>query len=415
MRTRAFLALLCAVPRIAALFWFPPDASTFHYWDAATALLASGTLEAFGAVDTATEPLYPAFLAVLRAIGGDSLTFVALAQIAVASVAGVLLHRVTADIAGSRAAAVTFALYAFDPYLVRQSPSPIEITLSVALLIAAVWSYTRRESPAQAMTTGLLLGLAVLTRFALLPVALGTLGLILWRRRWREAAAFALATALLVGGWMVRTYAINGALVPTRIGINLFISTCEHADDVVPLRNVDLLVPWALEQVDRELDTASLTETQARRVRDDVLFGKAIAFVRDRPVTAVKLKLRNLGYSVAPMLLPVDREERDARLTIDAGRVQISGLRPRSLVDHVLYSGTRLILLLGACAGLALRAGRWHRTDGMLLVIAASIIGVQTVFFPTSRLLAPLAIVTMIYTGVAVGGRVKRERVKGKG
>jgi hypothetical protein len=402
MRTRACLALICALPRIAALFWYPPDASTFHYWDISGRLLASGTLEAAGEIDTATEPLYPVFLAILRAIGRDSLTFVALAQIAVASVAGVLLHRIAKDMGGSRAAAVTFALYAFDPYLVRQSVSPIEITLSVALLIASIWSYSRRDSAGQAVTTGLLLGLAVLTRFSLLPIALGTIGLFIWRRRWREAAAFAVAAALTIGGWMVRTYAANGAFVPTRIGINLFISTSEYAWQVVPLRNVDLLVPWAYETIAHEVDTTRLTLTGAQRVRDDALFGNALAFARDHPLTALKLKLRNLGYTVAPVLLPVDREAPDARARIEAGVVHIEGLQARSRPEHILYSTSRAILLIGACVGLTRRRHRWDRMDGLLLVVAASIIGVQTVFFPTSRLLAPLAVVTIVYTGLAL-------------
>src|SRR5687767_4645938 len=97
MRTGACLALLCAFPRIVALFWYPPDASTFPYWDIAGRLLATGTLEAYGEIDTATEPLYPVFLAILRAIDRDSLTVVALAQIAVASGGGVLLYRLAGN------------------------------------------------------------------------------------------------------------------------------------------------------------------------------------------------------------------------------------------------------------------------------------------------------------------------------
>jgi hypothetical protein len=407
LRFPALLALVCALPRVVALFWFPPDASTFHYWDVSGWLLASGALEAYGEVDTATEPLYPVFLAIVRAIAGDSLTFVALAQIALASVAGLLLYRAAENVADRRGATVAFALYAFDPYLVRQSVSPIEITLCVSLLIASIWSYSRRDSPGRAMATGLLLGLAVLTRFSLLPIALGTLGLLLRHRRRREAAAFAVAVTLTVGGWMMRTYMVNGALVPTRIGINLFISTCEYAQQVVPLRNVDLLVPWAYETIDREADTTRLTPTDAQRVRDDALFAKAVAFARNHPRTAVTLKLRNLGYSVAPMLLPVDREAPGAHARIEAGAVHIEGLQPRSLADHIMYSVSRAILLVGACVGLMRRRYRWGRIDGLLLVIAASIIGVQTIFFPTSRLLAPLAIVTIVYSGMAMSRTVK--------
>jgi 4-amino-4-deoxy-L-arabinose transferase-like glycosyltransferase len=399
---------LCAIPRVLALFWFPPDTSVFYYWDASEGLLARGAPALDGVIDTSTEPLYPALLAVLRAVGRDSVTVVLLAQIAIASGAGVLLYRLTEDLAGSRVAAVTAALYAFDPYLVRQSASPVEITVCTALLIAAAWSYARGTSTAGAIGTGVLAALAALTRFSLLPVAAGGLGLLLRERRWRHAMAFAIAAAIPVGAWMLSTYATNGALVPTRVGINLFVSTCEYADQIVPLRNVDLLVPWAYEAVERELSGTPMSETDRQRALDDALLAKAVAFVREHPVTTVRLKLRNLAYTVAPVLLPLERKPRSAVATIEDGRVRISGLERRPFVDHALYSTSRLLLVAGACVGLWRRRGRWQRGDAMLVAIAASIVVVQAVFFPTSRLLAPMAFVLMIYCAIALTPRRRR-------
>jgi uncharacterized membrane protein YccC len=59
-------------------------------------------------------------------------------------------------------------------------------------------------------------------------------------------------------------------------------------------------------------------------------------------------------------------------------------------------------------AGLVLRRGRWKLGDAYLLVVAASVVLVCTVFFPTSRLLAPMAFVLMVYTAVAVDSLMAR-------
>lgn len=410
MRIPVYVALLCALPRIAALYWFSPDTTGFYYWEASDALLRTGSLQVGGIVDTSMEPLYPALLAALRAIGGGSLTFVLLAQIAIASAAGAVLYRVTEDLADQRAAVIAAVLYAFDPYLVRQSVSLVEITLCVALLVAAARAYSRGDSVHHTLVAGILLGLAVVARFSFLPVAAGALALMLWRRRWVPFAVCAVAVAVPAAAWMLRTHAINGALVPTRIGVNLFISTNQYADQVVPLRNVDLLLPWTYEVVARDTPAASLTDVELQRVVDDALFGKAVAFARAHPLVTAKLKLRNLAYTIAPVLLPLDRTPRTTGVTIDDGRVRISDLEQRPLSEHIIYSTSRLVLLIGACAGLFLRRGCWSRGDTFLCLVAASVIGVQTVFFPTSRLLAPMAFVMMFYTGVAVSALVDRAR-----
>ena len=46
--------------------------------------------------------------------------------------------------------------------------------------------------------------------------------------------------------------------------------------------------------------------------------------------------------------------------------------------------------------------------NAFLLVVAITIIGIQTVFFPTSRLLAPMTFVLIFYTAVAMTRLVNR-------
>ncbi len=405
MLRRAILVfVLCAIPRVLALFWFPADVTVLYYWEASGGVLAGGVPSIDGIIDTSIEPLYPALLALLRVLGRDSVTFVLVAQIALASAAGVVLHRLTDDLAGDRAAATAVVLYALDPYLVRQTVSLVEITICTAWLIAAAGTFARLTSARGALGTGVLLALAVLTRFSLLPVAIGAVALLSWRRRWIEAGACAMAVALPVGAWMLRTHSVNGALLPTRVGINLFVSTNQYAGQIVPLRNVDLLVPWAYEVVSRDVP-ATMPEPERQRALDDALFARAVAYAREHPAKTLGLKLRNLAYTVAPVLLPLERKPRGAAAVIEEGRVTVSGLEPRPIADHILYSTSRALLVAGAILGLIRRRRRWRQGDALLLVIAASVIGVQALFFPTSRLLAPMAFVLMVYGGVGLAAR----------
>jgi 4-amino-4-deoxy-L-arabinose transferase-like glycosyltransferase len=395
------VGFLCLVPRIVALSWFPPDPSVLYYW-AESEHVFSDLIRLDGEVDRSLEPLYPALLALFRTIAGDRLALVVLAQAVVAALTGILIYGLAGTLAGRRAAIVATVLYAFDPYLVRQSIAPVEITLCTTLLAGAAWVYARRDSPRGSVLTGLLLSAAALTRFSLLPVAAGGLGLLLWRRRWSQAVAFGLAVALPVAGWMLRLHALTGALVPTRVGINLFVSTNEYAGQIVPLRNVDLLVPWAYDTIAPGVVTDRMSELDRQRAANEALFERAVDYVREHPVDAIGLKLKNLAWTLVPVLLPFDRTPRGAAAAIEGGEVRVSGLEPRPLTEHAIYSASRLVLLAGTIIGLARRRGRWQHGDGLLLVVVASVIAVQTVFFPTSRLLAPMAFVLMVYCGIGL-------------
>jgi len=399
IRGRSWLVfVLCLAPRIAALWWFPPDTSVYYYWEASGAVLDSASY---------LEPLYPALLACLRFLTRESLTLVLFGQAAIAAAGGVLLHRLTADLVNARAAAIAAALYAFDPYLVRQSVSLVEITLCTVLLIAAGRAFARRESLRDSMFAGVWVALAGLTRFSLLPVAAGTIGVLLWRRRFAHAAAFAAAVVALVGGWIGWTYATTRTIVPARIGINLFVSTSEYSGEV---RDVDVLVAWAHEVIAHEMPREPLPEADLDRIQDEILLRRALAFAREHPMKTARLKLTNLALSLSPVLLPLDYKTRDATAVVEGGRVRVTALEPRPRSDRLIYSASRTILLAGACAGLVLRRRRWKPADAYVLVVAASVVLVCTVFFPTSRLLAPMAFVLMVYTAIAVDTLMARAR-----
>jgi hypothetical protein len=347
------------------------------------------------------EPAYPALLGGLRAVGGDSLTVVLLAQIGIAAAAGVLLHRLTADLAGPRAAIAAAVLYAIDPYLVRQSVSLVEVTLCTALLIAAARFHARSDGARDAALTGIALALAALTRISLLPIAFGAVGLYLWRRRPRLAAAAAAAAGVPVAAWMIVSSAATGGALPARAGINLFVSTSQDAGQVAPLHNVDYLVPYAYESIASEVPAGGGTDVELERLRDRALLRRSLDFARRQPLQTLGLKLRNLLFTVVPVLLPLDPKPRGATATIENGVVRFHDAGKRPLRDHVIYSGFRAMLLIAAVAGFLRRRPR-HHAEALLFVMAGCVIAVCAIFFPTSRLLAPASFVMMVYAGIGL-------------
>ena len=140
--------------------------------------------------------------------------------------------------------------------------------------------------------------------------------------------------------------------------------------------------------------------TTYRRVDGDrLLLELAADYVRANPLRALRLKLRNLVYIFQPRLLPF--YERRGMVTLVDGRVQIPEQARRPVLFEAAVAFYQTILIAGAVAGLAIRRRRL-RHDAFLLIVAGSVIAVNTIFFPTSRLLAPMTFVWMFYAGVAV-------------
>jgi len=386
-------AAVCAVPRLAALFVHPP--SPTQYSALAISLADTHRYVLDGAATARLEPLHPALLAMgrlaFRSFGVDAERSMLVLPIVLASAAGAGLFALTREKANSeRAAWIATLLYACSPYLVRQSASSMEITTATALLILAAWRMQDVSKSSRAAAAGLLLGAIVLTRFSFLPIAGGGL-LLVWRREGagRFAAAAAM-TALCVLPWAAYSRSVDGSLWPSRVGENLFVSTNEWTAEVIPQTNVDVLVPIATDLVRGEPDP------------DRALLRRATDYVEEHPFEAAWLKLRNLAFTLQPRLLPFT--ERAGEATIVDGRLVIPEQRRRSIADRWIAGVFQAILLAGGAAGI------WRRravigADGFLLVVLASVIAVNSIFFPTSRLLAPMTFVLMFYTAAALAER----------
>ncbi len=406
------LFLVAALARLAALLYFPyPEPN--YYWTLAENIVTRQQVALEGGPTTSIEPLYPAFLAGARLLGGDALWLVLLIQIVVASAGAVLLFQVGLTISGSRRAATIGALfYALDPYFVRQSISLIEVPFLVTLLLWTLQQIlaatTSKVAPtvagggprtAQQILVGALLGAVVLTRASLGPVVVVAVGLLAWRRRWRAALVAGATAALVVAPWVIRNYRLDGSLLPSRVGENLFASTSPFAVGFLPEHDVDLLMPFVYEIVDRELARVPPAELDA--ATDRLLRAHAIEFARSNPAETLALKTRNVFYLFWPGLLPVEAKSDDTSAVLEDSRVRIVGAQPRPRSWEWLHLSVRSVLLASALVGLVVRRRRW-REDAILLAVILTVAVVHVVFFPTTRLLAPMTAMLMIYAGIGV-------------
>jgi len=385
---------ICAVPRIAAIFAWR-DVPATHYSAIAESLADSGRYVLDGLLATHIEPLCPAVFAAGRMMFGHSLTAMLVLPLATAVVAGVALFVMTRrKLASDHAAWIATLLYAFSPYLVRQSASLMEVTLATAVLIVAAWSVERVATVAGAATAGALLGAAVLTRFSFLPIAIGGVWVVHRRGGAARAAVAAAVAAVCVAPWMAYSYAAGGAALPARIGENLFESTNEWSTVVTPRVNVDVLASVADDVARDRLAREGIT-TYGMAARDRALVDYVREYVRAHPIETIGLKLRNLAFALQPRLLPFT--ERVGTASIVDGGLVLPEQRRRPIAYDVLGGAFQGVLLLGAAAGLWTRRGRASE-DSFLLIVLTGVLSVAVVFYPTSRLLAPATFVLMFYT-----------------
>jgi hypothetical protein len=400
-RTLWLVILACAVPRLAALAVFRDPARTL-YLTIADNLVARHAYAIDDAATSYIEPFYPLLLAAGRLIAGRRDWLLLVMPIAVACGGGAALFALTrARLQSARAAWIAVALYAVSPYLVRQAASFMEVTVACALAIAVVWSIDRVATVGDAALASLAIAALILTRLSFLPIAAGAVAIVARRNGPVRGLILAAALFAAVMPWLVFSRTVSGTLLPPRLGENLFVSTSTWAVHLIPATNVDVLLPLTEEMVGRELGPS-----YSLAARDRLLLQRALDYVRTHPRQAVALKVRNLGCVLLPRLLPFT--ERRGSAEIVDGRVVIPPQAQRPLSFELAAGGFQLLLLCGGAAGIWKRRYHLASDDASLLLVAASVVAVNVIFFPTSRLLAPMTFVPMFYAAAAVPDRTRR-------
>ena len=277
---RAGLALLAILaPALAlrlalAVLLRPVPVSDFKiYWDIAVGL-AEGRGYVIGTTPSAFRPIgYPLLLSLVIRLFGADWWYAVLVQVVTSTAVVAATYWLSARLFGVRAGLAAAALTAVMPdhllwstVLNSEIPAMLWTLLGVTLWIPprpgpvpdgarpspAPWPTgmdTRSRwlpSPGALLASGILLGLAALTRPVMLPAPVlfflyaGLLsrygaGGGRARRRWRSVVAgtalLVLGMALVVGPWTVRNYVALGALVPvsTNGGVNLWQGNNPHA------------------------------------------------------------------------------------------------------------------------------------------------------------------------------------------
>jgi 4-amino-4-deoxy-L-arabinose transferase-like glycosyltransferase len=388
-RTVALLFAATAIVRAAYVLAAHPGFQ-YEHWDMATNLLRYHSLGFDGVPTTRYEPLYPLFVAAARAIVGDRALIIQLIQVAIGSIAVIYLWRLVDALTGSRRIALIAALlFALYPLSIRHAADGTETSLLAAFLVIFCFAFVAARTTRDAVIAGAWLGLAVVTRTMTLPLV--ALASIVWLidRRPGHAAALATTALLVYAPYAIRNEMLNGSVVPTRTGIDLFISNSASTPAIVPEHHANALEPLAESVVAREGLSADVLSPPIERRRNDVLLHAALTEIRAHPAEMLQLRLRYLGYFFSPFLVP--RQEKSA-----------GGDVPRPLIDRVVYTLTFTPVL--ACAVV----GAYHRrhaiqTDAILWCVLLTFVAAHLVFFPATRYRVPADFVLLFFAAAAIG------------
>jgi len=399
LRVGISLFALASAARLAYLFVASPPFQDF-YWDLAGNLLRDGSLSIDGVKTTEFEPLYPLFLALARWLARDQVTAVQAIQALVASLGAVFLFCLAEALTGRRrVGVVSGVLYACYPLLVRHSADAVEAALLTTLLIAFAYSFVVAETPIGGSIAGALLGAAVLTRVAVLPLLpLGVVAMVVDGRR-RAAIGLTLAV-LVIAPYGFRNHALNGSFLPTRGGRNLFIANCEY--EVMPEYGPDILGGFAQAILAREgLDRVPPSPALERQ--QDALFRHyALAAMTRRPLDTLRRKLENVWYFFSPVLVPYHEPTPETRIVLgEHGAFGVENSPPRSLFNRWSYSVPYLFVVALGAVGLRSRR-RELGHDAILGCIVLTFVAVHALYFPSARYRVPMEFVLLFYAAVGV-------------
>ena len=387
-----------ALPRLLYLVVMRPPFEGYH-WTIADDLLRRGVLGEYGVRTAYYEPLYPVFLSLLRLLPGDSLQIVQALQALVDSVGVVLLYLLLEAATGRRRVALCgAALYATYPLLIRHAVLMGEVSLLSVLLIAFAYTVMTATTLRRVAAAGMWLGLAILTRAMIAPVAALAMAVFLIHRRRAAAVVLAVTTATVISPLVVRNYVLNGALWPTRGGVNLFIANSTYAAALLPEYNHDLLLDYADSVVARE--QPALFAAADERELDRFYTTLALKEMRARPLQTMRLMLRKVAYFFWPRLVPSRIMAPDRQILLGPdGQVRVENAPTRPARDDIAYTLSFCLVAAAALIGIWVRRFDMKR-DAMLWCIVLTFVATYAVFIPATRYRAPMEFVLLFYAAV---------------
>jgi len=309
-------------------------------------------------------PLYPIFLAGLT-MGHKAFWPILIAQsligagtvLCAAWLARQMFRAAWAPHAATLAAAIT-ALY---PYYVIHDTALEETSLFTLLTFGAVLllrQAAQTTKPALAAGAGLLLGLDVLTRTAIVPFALLAPLWLVSQKRTRSGVACAFLLVLTVTPWLIRNYMLTGAAtLSTESGMQLWSANNGFLFRHYPEESRDLSTKDALNALSLQ-DQQDLERIEdSERLTDQWFLHKALEYMRAHPTQTIIDGFRKI--EAAFYWLPSPRKGRLA-----------------NMVNALSYGPVMLVGLWG----MGRRRKCW-REDSLVYILFATFIAVTAVFW----------------------------------
>jgi hypothetical protein len=390
------------VLRALYLFIYHPSLDSY-YLGLSESLLTAGVLGFGGTPSTDFEPGYPFFLAGARLLSGDRHAPIQLLQACVAAAGVVPLYFVTLRLTASRAAAAwAGALFAVHPLLVRQASAASDLAITTTLLAVSALTFVRIRDVRAAALAGVMIGVTVLTRSMVVPVVPLATAILLMRKQRQQAAAFALAATLVIAPMVARTFLLTGSLAPTRSGVALFVGNSPHTAALLPTYDLDLLEPHAFERFVSSHPQIRVDHPRFAAEFDAFLTRQAIAHMAEHPWATLRQKVLNVGYLLSPQITPYEISSAATRLRTEGNTVLgVDDAVPRPRLEVLAYAGVTVVLLVGCAGGVYLRRRELER-DAILWSIFATFAIVNAFYVPATRYTAPMQLLLMFYSAVAL-------------
>jgi 4-amino-4-deoxy-L-arabinose transferase-like glycosyltransferase len=304
-----------------------------------------------------------------KASSSDVPVLIKLAQASLGAIAVLLIAALGGRAAGPTAAVLAAWFAAVYPPLVwicayvLSEPLYSVLALGAALLLARAGDADSRHPGLPAFAAGVVAGLAILTREAMLLFLPMAAAWLLWRQRPRLAALLVAGALLAVAPWTAWNYRGIGTLQAGAAhgGINFWIG-----NNPLARGEGDLATNPEMKRSALELEARHPGAGPDRM--DRIYYREALGYIASEPAAWVGLLGRKLFYTFVPI---------GPSYTLRSGRYFYASV------------ASYLLIMLPACAGLV-RAVSERRGPSSLWLLGLSAVATNLVFFPLERFRIPV-------------------------
>jgi 4-amino-4-deoxy-L-arabinose transferase-like glycosyltransferase len=384
-----------------------------HYHVLATSMVEGRGMASASGPTSLRPPVYPALVAGLWSVSGSrSLQVVRVFQDLLGLATAVLVYWIGRRLYDNRTALVAAGITAFYPALVLANSLFLTETVFTFLLtafVAALIALLQRPRPAVAVSAGLLLGLAALTRSIVWPLPLVLVPFLAWiapatfPRRLMCCALLLAAYAAVLLPWAVRNTRLQGVpvVVDTMGGMNLRMGNYEFTPhdriwDAVSQRGPQ---SWIVGIPPHPPGRGEWTEGEKERWARQ----QALAFMVAHPSLTIWRAV--IKFSDFWAL------DRDYMAAIQRGMYH-PPVWAAVVATAAMTAAFPLVIGL-AIVGICLRPPADWRSHLLLILLVLFVTALHSVVFGHPRYRLPLTPILAVYAGAAVSARAWRRLFEG--